>query len=72
MLADLIEPYEGAFETRVPRTRIQTFLSRYCSQYVLVMSGEASGRSSSGSWATAGATWSEVGNCIAIVDRGRA
>ncbi|WP_324759154.1 HPP family protein [Haloarcula sp. GH36] len=45
MLADLVEPFEGSFETRVARTDIQSFLTETGSQYDLVVIGASQDRS---------------------------
>ncbi|MFC6974220.1 HPP family protein [Halomicroarcula sp. GCM10025709] len=45
MLANLVEPFEGTFETRVARTDIQSFLTQTGSQYDLVVIGASQDRS---------------------------
>jgi hypothetical protein len=74
MLADLIEPYEGAFETRVPRTDIQTFLADTGSQYDLVMIGASRDRSKASRFISPPTfeRLEDVETDVAIVDRGRA
>ena len=44
MLADLVEAFEGAFETRVARTTIESFLSANAPQYDLVIVGASTDR----------------------------
>lgn len=44
-LADLVEPFEGNFETRVPQARIEQFLERQSHEYDLVMIGASQDRS---------------------------
>ncbi|GCF13044.1 universal stress protein UspA [Haloarcula mannanilytica] len=74
MLADLIEPYEGAFETRVPRTDIQTFLADTGPQYDLVMIGASRDRSKASRFISPPTfeRLEDVETDVAIVDRGRA
>ncbi|MDT3434441.1 HPP family protein [Haloarcula sp. 1CSR25-25] len=74
MLADLIEPYEGAFETRVPRMDIHTFLSETGPQYDLVMIGASRDRSKASRFISPPTfeRLEEVETDVAIVDRGRA
>jgi nucleotide-binding universal stress UspA family protein len=74
MLADLIEPYEGALETRVPRTDIQTFLADTGPQYDLVMIGASRDRSKASRFISPPTfeRLEDVETDVAIVDRGRA
>ncbi|WP_336337806.1 HPP family protein [Haloarcula brevis] len=74
MLADLIEPYEGAFETRVPRTDIQAFLADTAPQYDLVIIGASRDRSKASRFISPPTfeRLEDVETDVAIVDRGRA
>ncbi|MFB6222217.1 MAG: HPP family protein [Haloarcula sp.] len=73
-LTDLIEPYEGVFETRVPQTDIQTFLSETGPQYDLVMIGASRDRSKASRFISPPTfeRLEDIDTDIAIVDRGRA
>ncbi len=73
LLADLIEPFEGSFETRVPRTDILSFLSETGPQYDLVVIGASRDRSAASRFVSPPTfeRLEDVDTDVAIVDRGR-
>jgi hypothetical protein len=71
MLANLVEPFDGAIETRVSRTDIRSFLANVGPQYDLVIIGASQDRSAASRF-IAPPTFErldEVETDVAIVDR---
>lgn len=73
LLANLVEPFDGAFETRVPRTDILSFLTETAPQYDLVIIGASRDRSSASRFVSPPTfeRLEDVETDVAIVDRGR-
>jgi len=73
MLADLVEPFEGAIETRVARAGILEFLSSNAESYDLVVVGASRDRSAASRFVSPPTfeRLDDIETDVAIVDRGR-